>query len=313
MANTPPGRSPHTTAAPLFTGVLEPSSAPEHPAQGQARGPHTTAASPFSGAFSESSAQQGPQKAELNESGLEVAQYSALSDNDMMDQAQLPPNSSAHVLPPAYGNQEEAYATSAESSDPTPYSAAGHNHNNQDLQHQRWYQEGDMRRSPDAGSDPRDSELAHKNSHLPVNTIQALLPPGSRKRKAVLSCCLVMVILAIVLGVVFGVKKNTGSNAYEAGSPHTPISTPPLTLGNGATQGSTSVTSNVSLTTPTPVLGGLLTTRGPHETTAPYEPPIATTSPTTTTTATTTTSTSDEPSPSPPTPTTSNYGLPPEM
>ncbi|KAF9274415.1 hypothetical protein BGZ68_000700, partial [Mortierella alpina] len=278
--------------------VLEPSSAPEHPAQGPARGPHTAAASPFSGGFSESTAPQDPQKAELNEAE-EALQYSALSNDDMMDQA-LSLNSSAHGLPPAYGNQEQAHPTSARPSDPFPYSAVGR------TQHQRWDHEGERMRSPDDGYVSHNSELEDTDSHTPVNTIQALLPPGSRKRKAALSCCLIIIVLAIVLGVVFGVNKNNMStNTDDDTFPHGPEPTTTSALGNGTTQGSTSTIGHASVSptsTPASMLDGFLTTPGLGETTTTTSVAIAITPRITTTTTTieTTTTTTTE---APPTPT----------
>ncbi len=301
MENLPAARSPHTAAVPLFSGVLEPSSAPEQPAQAQARGPHTAAALPFS---EEGATSQDPQKTELNEA---EHQYSALSSDDMVDQA-LSLSSSAHVLPPAYGNQEEgeAHPTSARPSDPFPYSAVGR------MQHQPWDQEGGMMGSPDDSYNSQRSEL-DTDSHTPVNTIHTLLPPGSWRRRGVLSCFLVITILAIVLGVVFGMKKSNSSINLDNNntSPHGPDPSATNTFFNGITQGTTSTGSNASVgPTPTPAntLEGLWTTAGLHQTITARDPltTTSTTTSTTTTTVTEATTTTTTDVPMPPTPTTSS-------
>ncbi|KAF9951644.1 hypothetical protein BGZ70_000903 [Mortierella alpina] len=205
-------RSPHTTAAPLFTGVLEPSSAPEYPCQDLTRAPHTTAAPLWTHIMAASSAPTGPQKTEVDST------EEATSDRNLTKQGQLlPPSTSGPISPPAYGNPEQQFYTTPESQAYLLQYAADyeqpHQCLNQDQDHRG------ARSLPNNEVNTHNSGSPHEKLHAPVNTLQGLLPPGGikKRRKAIVSCCVFIILLAIIVGVVLGMshRDNTASNVDQ--------------------------------------------------------------------------------------------------
>ncbi len=229
-------RSPHTTAAPLFTGLLEASSAPDYPGQAQVqvqvRAPHTAAAPLWHGYLTaESSAPECAQEPILDEKE-ETTLYSAFSSDDttMQGQAYLPTDK----------NQEQPFHAT-----PVPPSQLTYD-TETDQPHPPWNQErGSTVAIPETNNGLHSRGSALEHSHAPVKRGSILLPPGSNKWKMVWSCSVILMILGVVvLGVFFGLNKARSDVHPDKGStPHGPKPTATNTLGRGSTQRSTSLSS----------------------------------------------------------------------